>query len=412
MLSQEENELLTRVGAGTPMGALMRRYWVPALFSNQIEKPDCPPVRVRLLSENLVAFRDSDGRPGLIDERCPHRTASLFFGRNEECGLRCVYHGWKFDVEGKCVDLPSEPPGSNFQDKISITAYPCYEQGGIVWTYMGPADLKPEFPALEWTLVPESSRLASRHLQECNWLQGLEGGFDTSHLAFLHKGSSQAPRGVPSRYEVIPKDFGFVVGTGRGQTDGEIMWTANVMAMPFHKIIATEPFGAHCWVPVDDHHTMLYSVDFRPDQPLTDDDLELSRHFRHIHSEMIPGTDHTVANKANNYLIDREVQASGASYTGMWGLSVQDCAVQESMGPVANRTFEHLGVSDTAIIQIRRLLLKAVKDLQDGGTPPGMKADSYRVRSARFLTPDNVAFGDVVDDRVALEAPAVMDALD
>ena len=149
MLSAEENELLTRVGPGTPMGALMRRYWIPAVFSDQIATPDCTPVRVRLLGESLVAFRDSDGRSGLLDEHCPHRTASLFFGRNEECGLRCVYHGWKFDVDGNCVDMPSEPPGSNFQDKMRITAYPCHEAGGIVWAYLGPIDLKPDFPPLE-----------------------------------------------------------------------------------------------------------------------------------------------------------------------------------------------------------------------------------------------------------------------
>jgi phenylpropionate dioxygenase-like ring-hydroxylating dioxygenase large terminal subunit len=179
MLSREDNELLTRTSAGTPMGTLMRRYWIPVVFSEQVAEPDCTPVRVQLLGEGLVAFRDSDGRIGLLDERCPHRTASLFFGRNEECGLRCVYHGWKFDVDGNCVDLPSEPPESNFREKIRTTAYPCVERGGLVWAYMGPPELQPEFPDLEWTQVPESHRYVTRHIQQCNWLQGLEGGFDT-----------------------------------------------------------------------------------------------------------------------------------------------------------------------------------------------------------------------------------------
>jgi len=410
MLSTEENKLLTRVGPGTPMGNLIRRYWVPALFSEQIEKPDCPPVRVKLLCEKLVAFRDTDGRPGLLDERCPHRTASMFFGRNEECGLRCVYHGWKFDVTGKCVDLPSEPPGSNFQDKVSIRAYPCHEAAGIVWTYMGPPELRPEFPEFEWTQVPQSHRYASRHIERCNWLQALEGGFDTSHLAFLHRGATQAPRSVPSRYDVIPKEFGFVVGTGRDAGEGETLWTANVMAMPFHKIIATDPYGAHCWVPMDDENTMLYSVDYRPDRPLTDDDLALSRNFEHIHAETIPGTDLPVENAANDYRIDRAAQAAGPSFSGMRGLAVQDRAVQESMGPVADRTIEHLGVSDTAIIRIRQLLLKAVRDLEDGKEPPGMKGASYRVRSARFAAPDEAAFADIVDERVTLDAAPVMEA--
>ena len=149
MLSHEDTELLIRTGARTPMGDLMRRYWIPAVFSDQISKPDCPPVRVGLLGEKLVAFRDTKGRAGLIDERCPHRTASMFFGRNEECGMRCVYHGWKFDIHGDCVDLPSEPPGSTLQRKVKIKAYPCHEQGGLVWAYMGPAELKPEFPELD-----------------------------------------------------------------------------------------------------------------------------------------------------------------------------------------------------------------------------------------------------------------------
>src|SRR5262245_9251529 len=226
MLSHKDNELLTRVGAGTPMGELMRRYWIPAAFSHQIAEPDGPPVRVKLLGERLVAFRDTKGRVGLIDERCPHRTASLYFGRNEECGLRCVYHGWKFDIEGRCVDLPSEPPGSTLQRKVSIKAYPCLERGGVVWAYMGPADAKPEFPDLEWTRLPESHRYVTRHMQECNWLQGLEGGFDTSHLSFLHAGTAESSvRIVPSRYEVVAADFGFIVGTGRDLPDGQISWT-------------------------------------------------------------------------------------------------------------------------------------------------------------------------------------------
>jgi phenylpropionate dioxygenase-like ring-hydroxylating dioxygenase large terminal subunit len=222
MLTREENELLTRTGPGTPMGSLMRRYWVPALFSRELPEPDCPPVQAKLMGERLVAFRDTDGRLGLLGELCPHRTASLFYGRNEECGLRCVYPGWKFDVDGNCVDMPSEPPGRGFQHKIKTTAYPCIERGGVVWTYMGPAELKPEFPSLEWAELPEQHRFVSRHIQECNWLQGLEGGFDTSHLAFLHRGSIDGvPRSVPSRYEGVPRDFGFVVGTGRDIEQGK-----------------------------------------------------------------------------------------------------------------------------------------------------------------------------------------------
>src|SRR6476619_740405 len=162
---REDNELLTRVGPGTAMGELMRRYWIPAAFSHQIERPDSPPIRVKLLGENLVLFRDTEGRVGLLDENCPHRLASLFFGRNEECGLRCVYHGLKFDVEGNCVDLPGQPRGGDIQKQMKIKAYPCLERGDVVWTYMGPPQYQPAVPELEWTQVPPSHRFATRHIQ-------------------------------------------------------------------------------------------------------------------------------------------------------------------------------------------------------------------------------------------------------
>jgi len=405
MLSREENELLTRIGPGTPMGELLRRYWIPAAFSHHIAEPDCPPVRVKLMGERLVAFRDTQGRVGLLDEHCPHRTASLFFGRNEECGLRCVYHGWKFDIEGNCVDLPSEPPGGNFQSKIRIKAYPCHEQGGVVWAYMGPPEHRPEFPDLEWTRIPESQRHVSRHIQECNWLQGLEGGFDSSHLAFLHRGSARGGVTiVPTRYEVVPTDFGLVVGTGRDVEDDETFWTANVMVMPFHKIIASVPFGAHVWAPMDDENTMLYSVDFLPDRPLNDEDLARSKAWQGIHTENIPGTDRAIQNKDNDYLIDRALQASGESCTGMRGLGIQDCGIQESMGPIADRTIEHLGVSDTGIIKIRLLLLQALKDHAAGKPLPGIDPASHQVRSARYNAPIGKSFAETMDRHVRIDS--------
>src|SRR5437870_753037 len=187
MLNKADNELLTRVGAGTPMGELMRQYWLPVLHSWEIE-PDGPPFRVRLLGEDLIAWRDSNDQPALIGEHCPHRGASLFFGRNEECGLRCVYHGWKYDVDGRCVDQPNEPAESNFKNKIRATAYRAVDWGGVIFAYLGPRqDNPPGLPQFEWALVPE----AQRHHQykavlDCNWMQALEGDIDTSHLYFLH----------------------------------------------------------------------------------------------------------------------------------------------------------------------------------------------------------------------------------
>jgi nitrite reductase/ring-hydroxylating ferredoxin subunit len=406
MLSREDNELLTRVSAGTPMGDLMRRYWIPATYSHLIAEPDCPPVRVRLLGEDLVAFRDTDGQVGLLDQSCPHRTASLFFGRNEECGLRCVYHGWKFDVEGKCVDLPSEPPGSNFQSKVRIKAYPCAERGGIVWTYMGPADLKPDLPDLEWARLPDSHRHASRQILQCNWLQGLEGGFDSSHLAFLHTGIAEGGVTIrPSYYEILPQDYGFVIGSGRELEGDRNFWSANVMIMPFHKIIASVPVAAHMWVPIDDENTMLYAVDFHPHRPFTAEDLVRETSWKGIHSENIPGTDRPIRNKDNDYLIDRDLQASGESYTGITGLGTQDNGIQESMGPIADRTKEHLGVSDTAVIAIRRFLLQTLKDHANGVTPPGLDPASYQVRSSRYTAPKGVPFADSMKEKTCLEAP-------
>ena len=187
MLSFEDNELLCRTGPGTPMGNLLRRYWTPALLEREIAEPDDPPVRVHILGEELVAFRDSDGVIGLLDNYCPHRRASLFFGRNEECGLRCVYHGWKFDTDGNCVDMPSEPVESNFKDKVKITAYPTKVSAGLVWTYMGPPEHIPPFPELAFHNLPEEHYVATKTPVYCNFVQSMEGNIDSAHISYLHR---------------------------------------------------------------------------------------------------------------------------------------------------------------------------------------------------------------------------------
>src|SRR5579859_5584040 len=191
MLKREENELITRTGPGTPMGNTIRRYWMPALLASELPHPDSDPVRLRLLGEDLIAFRDTDGKVGLIQNNCPHRGASLFFGRNEEAGLRCVYHGWKFDVTGACVDMPNEPAESDFKQKVRATAYPCVERNGIVWTYMGSRQMAPPLPELGWALVPAEARQSLRYARACNWLQALEGDIDSSHVNYLHRTFSQ-----------------------------------------------------------------------------------------------------------------------------------------------------------------------------------------------------------------------------
>ncbi|HYZ15025.1 MAG TPA: Rieske 2Fe-2S domain-containing protein, partial [Candidatus Acidoferrum sp.] len=186
-LTHEQQETLVRVGPGTPMGDLLRRYWIPVLLSEELLEADGPQVRVRILGEDLLAFRDTNGRIGLIDEFCPHRGVSLFFARNEECGVRCSYHGWKFDVDGRCVDMPSEPEESNFKHKVRITAYPCEELGGMIWAYFGPPELRPPLPALDWVVAPQSHVFLTKRLQESNWLQALEGAIDSSHVGVLHR---------------------------------------------------------------------------------------------------------------------------------------------------------------------------------------------------------------------------------
>ncbi|HLY66544.1 MAG TPA: Rieske 2Fe-2S domain-containing protein, partial [Chloroflexota bacterium] len=339
MLSREENELLTRTGPGTSMGQLVRRYWVPTLYSQQLPKPDCPPVRVRLLGEDLIAVRDTSGRVGLLGQHCPHRGASLFFGRNEECGLRCVYHGWKFDVHGTCVDMPNEPPESNFKHKIQQLAYPCRERGGVIWSYLGPPELEPGLPELEWALVPDSQRFATRHIQTCNWLQALEDGFDTSHVQILHQGFVQTVRAVSKapKLEVIPSAGGFMLATSRELQAGGTNWSINQWLFPWYKVITRhgpdEPIGAHAWVPIDDESCMVWTVEYHPDRPLNEEEMGPSKSWTSIHLENIPGSDRTVLNKKNDYLIDRQVQRT-QTYTGIKGIGAQDTAMQESMGPI------------------------------------------------------------------------------
>ncbi|MBX9761356.1 MAG: Rieske 2Fe-2S domain-containing protein [Beijerinckiaceae bacterium] len=410
MLSKENNELLTRVGRGTPMGALMRNYWIPASFADKVAKPDGAPVRVRLLGENLVLFRDSSGNLGLIDEACPHRLASLFYGRNEGGGLRCVYHGIKFDTHGECVDVPCVPRSTTSEQlaqikrTMKVRAYPCIERGGLVWTYMGEG-AAPDFPALEWTLAPDAHRYTTRHIQECNWLQALEGGFDAPHLTFLHGGDhkDRTRDVVPSFYEVAQTDFGFIVATGREIVPDRVHWNLNIMLMPFHKIISTAPAAAHMWVPVDDETTMLYSIDFHPDRPLNASEIERAELGEWIHTENVPGTDHALRNRRNDYQIDRALQASGASFTGIKGFGTQDCAVQETMGAIVDRSRERLLIGDTAIVKLRRLLLAALREQQEGKRPPGLDPQAYRVRSLRCELAPDAKMSELIEDLVRIE---------
>ncbi len=252
MLSQEDNELVTRVGPEAPLGRLMRRYWLPALLTSEIAEPDCPPVRVRLLGESLVAFRDTEGRIGLLEEFCAHRRVSLFLGRNEECGLRCVYHGWKFDVDGRCVDMPTEPPETDFKSRIRLAAYPAVELGGVVWAYLGEGE-PPAPPHFEWTGLRDDQRVMTRTWQECNWLQALEGGIDSMHASALHTTLTPTTKRaglsglwtvpVPVRDEVEVTDYGHAYASIRPMPDNRKWVKAYHYVMPCHTFFRT--FGAN-----------------------------------------------------------------------------------------------------------------------------------------------------------------------
>src|SRR5438067_3484570 len=275
MLTDEQNETLTRVGAGTPMGELMRRFWIPTLLDWELPEPDCPPVEVRLLGEDLVAFRQTDGKVGMVSAYCAHRRANLFWGRNEENGIRCVYHGWKFDLTGRCIDMPSEPETSNFKDKVQIPAYPTHEVGGVVWTYMGPPAKKPAPPLFEWTQVPPTHRAMSKVIQECNWLQALEGGIDSSHINFLHGGQPPGKRNdtntvmgrarevsLAPEIEVVPTDYGYTYAGIRPMGEEGNYVRGYHWIAPWTQLRPGGETGtsSHMWIPIDDYKTMVYNI--------------------------------------------------------------------------------------------------------------------------------------------------------
>jgi phthalate 4,5-dioxygenase oxygenase subunit len=409
VLSREDNDLLTQTGPGKPLGELFRRYWIPALLAEELPEPDCPPVRVRLLSEDLIAFRDTEGRVGLLDEFCAHRTASLFFGRNEECGLRCAYHGWKYDVHGNCVDMPSEPEESNFKNKIRLKSYPCEERGGIIWTYMGPPEFEPEPPEIEWALLPDSHRFVSKRLQECNYLQAMEGGIDSSHVSFAHrydmandpmhrntKGNDYLKKDTRPRFEVVQSDGGLLIGARRNAEEDSYYWRITQWIMPWYTIIPPfgthNPLGAHAWVPIDDENCWTWNINYHPARPLSEEEVASMRAGEGIHCEYIPGTFRPMANKDNDYLIDRDAQKAKKTFSGVKGVAMQDASLQESMGTICDRTKERLGTSDAGIIMARRRLLNAAKRLQEGEEPPGLDPAAQRVRSTSVLLPKSVPF--------------------
>jgi phthalate 4,5-dioxygenase oxygenase subunit len=410
MMRQEDNELLTRVGPGTPMGAMMRHYWLPVLMVDELAEPGCPPVRTTLLGEKLVVFRDHKNRIGALEEFCAHRGASLFLGRNEgeesmdgQCGLRCVYHGWKYSYDGQCIDMPNEPPGKGFKEQVKLTAYPAREHGGVIWIYMGPTEAMPPLPEYEWTLVPDTHRFTSKRRHFTNYLQAVDGTLDSSHVTFLH---ADAPLWHPSwthqmqgarkhvlsapEVNVRQTDFGIVAGARRDGADGQDYWRITNWIMPSHVTVPRdddEPIGAHMFVPIDDETTWAWNISYVPERPLSHRERIFYAKGGHIHAETIPGTFDPVRNKGNDYLINRDLQRTVA-FTGISGIVMQDAAVQESMGPIADRSREHLGSADVGLIMARRRLMSEARALRDEGKlPSGRDPQTHHLRSISAVLP-------------------------
>jgi phenylpropionate dioxygenase-like ring-hydroxylating dioxygenase large terminal subunit len=416
MLSAADNELLTRVGPGTPMGTYLRRFWTPALPSDSLPGPDCDPVELRLLGEDLVAFRDSNGKLGILDALCPHRQAPLYYGRNEDCGLRCIYHGWKFDVDGRCVDMPSEPPESDFRNKVKSIGYPVREWSGMIWVYLGPAHLKPELPQLEWTPTPASQRNVVLYNQECNFAQAIEGDIDSSHIGFLHMelGTLKSPPNKEMKWRandrhprwiVEPTDYGLMLAARRDAEPDTYYWRINQFFFPYYTTIAgalDQSRGhGHIWVPVDDTHTQVWCVIWATDGPLTSTERYevLSGPNPHI-ATLDPNTGKLRATRANHFFQDRAMQRN-RSFTGILGTREQDTAVVEGMGAIVDRTKEHLGTSDMAIIGMRRQLIDGAKALIEGTEPAAaFDGELYRPRSWSKELPRSTAETFLEDPRV------------
>jgi phenylpropionate dioxygenase-like ring-hydroxylating dioxygenase large terminal subunit len=419
-MTPEENALLTRVGPGTPMGNVMRRYWLPALLASELPEPDGAPARVRLLGEDLVAFRDSDGRLGLLEDACPHRCASLFLGRNEEHGLRCVYHGWKFDVDGNCVDMPTEPADSRYKERIRATAYPLIEVGDVLWAHLGPPESRPDVPAMEWVRAPATHRFVSKTLEYANFLQGIEGGIDTAHSTYLHNNNLSDRLGFRQmdgapRLEVEKTGYGFRYASLRDIGEDGIYLRVYQFIMPFqqfrsHQLAGRRGAGrdtvprlqGHMWVPIDDENTCVYnfmmSVD--EDKPLTP---EFVAEEEDAAGRWPPRGETMIRHRLweNDWLIDRAMQRT-RTFTGIEGINNQDLAVQESMGRIVNRSREHLGSTDMAVIACRQIMLDAVKNVAEGIDPPGVNPTSYRgVRPADIVIPKAVRWQEVAEGELA-----------
>jgi phthalate 4,5-dioxygenase len=420
MLSVNDNELLVRTGPGTPMGALFRRFWSPILLADELGQADSEPVRVTVLGEKLIAFRDTSGKIGLLDAYCPHRRANLFWGRNEENGLRCAYHGWKFDVDGQCTDMPNCPEGVTLKDRVKTQAYPVLERGGIIWAYMGPPELRPEFPNVEILNVPASHRHIFRIVVNNNYLQSLEGDMDLGHTSFLH--SRQDKKTSPGmhflhstvnktalfedkspHFFVTETDYGLMHGVRRNAEDAKYHWRVGQYLMPATNLIASQRGGmvlSNIRIPIDDEHSMLFRCFVQPVRPLDEGDRAVI--FGGVMApEMIPGTPYMKENMANNYLRNRDRQRD-ENFTGITSIVAQDAAMTEDQdGPIFNRSREYLVSSDRVTTGLRKKLLARVKGLAAGIEPPeASNPNAYAVRGVDVFLPRDVSIEEGTKDLI------------
>ena len=427
MLGEKENAILTQTGPNTPMGDLFRHYWMPALLSDELSEIDGAPVKITVLGEALLAFRDSNGEVGIVDRRCPHRGADLFFGRNEDCGLRCVYHGWKFDVRGNCVELPTAPENSRFKEKIKLKAYPAKEVAGIIWVFMGPETSKlPDIPKQEFTLLPKEHIFLSKKWQECNWAQSLEGGIDTAHLSFLHMPSPNFSKDNTSgsvvsgaalsdqdndnrirwvrddpcpHFTVLRHSAGLLLGAARKADDEDIYWRTTQFLIPNYAYAPNafpgETQHGQCWVPIDDHSCWIYCYSWNSERPLTKEERAKFKRGFSIHAEVdenyLP-----IRRLSNNYLMSRHDQRIN-TFTGIQGVSEQDAAIQNSQGKIVDRSIEHLGPTDVGIIEFRKLMLQLAKALKNGQIPISSKSpEKYAVQCGGMVAHRDISLEDAM----------------
>jgi len=402
-MSPDESRLLSQTGPGTTMGDLLRRFWTPALLSSELVA-DGAPARLRLFGEDLLAFRDSGGRVGLFGEHCAHRGASLYFGQNGKGGLRCWYHGWKFDVDGGCLETPNEPSDS-LQRRVRQKTYPCVEKNGAVWTYLGPVDSMPPLPSLEWLQVPQDHVFVSKRIQLCHWTQGMEGDLDPRHLAFLHAGAidtTEEHAGQASAdwlkqdlvpvIEAVPKAVGLMFAARRNAGAESYFWRVGQWMMPFFTTIPAfpglGPLAGHAWVPADDASSTVFTFSWHPTRPLSQQELLVMNSGTAVHAGLIPGTFLPMCNKGNEYA-GPDAPPAPQPWMRVKHFQDQDICITESIGAVFDRSQENLGSSDAVIGRVRATLTSAARGLREGREPPGRDPAEYRMRPVSVQLPRN-----------------------